>query len=333
MNRGRFRETVFLLLAGALGGCVHQPLLSEKLPADFDRSVWVLEDIPFFPQADYQCGPAALASLLNASGVNTLPDALAPKVYIPAKSGSLQVELLAAARRVGRMPYVIDPDLSSLLAELVTGRPVLVLQNLGWQRFPVWHYAVVVGFDAVGEELIVHSGRTERLRISARKFVRTWRLGGYWGLVVLNAGEFPNDADPQRYLEAASAMERHANTALVETFFAEALRRWPDNTLAKLGLANSYLTQGRGLQAEHLYRELLNANPGYVAARNNLAQSLMQRGCTAAARTELQRARDADRKSGGRYAPILAETAHELSAVEGKRRDRTCVEASAGAAL
>ena len=322
-----------LLVLGVLGACAHPPLLIDKVPVDFDRNSWLLEDIPFFPQTDYQCGPAALASVLNASGVTVEPDELTQKIYLPEKFGSLQIELRAAARRLGRVPYVIDPDLSSLIAELIAGRPVLVLQNLGWQRFPVWHYAVVVGFDTEDEDLILHSGRTERLRISARKFLRTWQHGGYWGLVVLKAGEFPNDANPERYLEAASAMEGHTKTTLVEKIFAQALRRWPDNSLAKLGLANSYLAQGRGLEAENLYRQLLDSDPNNVAAWNNLAQSLLQRGCTVAARTQLERAREVDRNSGGRYSAILAETENELGTVERARSARTCIGGSVGAAL
>ena len=58
-----------------------------------------------------------------------------------------QVELVAAIRRYGRVPYEIEPSLSSLTAELQAGRPVLVLQNLGIKIAPLWHYAVVVGYS------------------------------------------------------------------------------------------------------------------------------------------------------------------------------------------
>jgi len=35
-----------------------------------------LTEVPFFPQEDYQCGPAALATVLNVTGVTITP---APK--------------------------------------------------------------------------------------------------------------------------------------------------------------------------------------------------------------------------------------------------------------
>ncbi len=320
----RLAAALLILSGGMLSGCARTPLVSEQLPADFDRADRLLAGIPFFPQEDYQCGPAALASLLNASGVEVAPAELSPKLYLPARSGSLQVELVAATRRLGRVPYVIDANLSSLLAEVVIGRPVLVLQNLGWRRYPVWHYAVVVGFDAAADTVILHSGRTKALRMTARKFARTWRRGGQWGMVVLRPGEFPANADPGRYMQAVAAMEDQADVAMVETLFAEALRQWPDNALAKLGLANSYLAQGRELQAERLYRQLLTANPENIPARNNLAQSLMQRGCVAAARAELQHARALDHQAGGRYAPLLADTVREFGVVQARRPGRDC---------
>ncbi|HHK0959736.1 TPA: hypothetical protein ACQQQD_006485, partial [Pseudomonas aeruginosa] len=47
-----------LLLAALLGGCA-QPPESAALPARVE-----LRDVPFFPQEAYQCGPAALATML-----------------------------------------------------------------------------------------------------------------------------------------------------------------------------------------------------------------------------------------------------------------------------
>lgn len=46
-----------------------------------------LTNVPFFPQEDYQCGPAALATVLTWSGVNVTPEQLTPQVYIPERWG------------------------------------------------------------------------------------------------------------------------------------------------------------------------------------------------------------------------------------------------------
>ena len=52
---------------------------------------------------------AAFAYTLAASGVKMTPDELVPQVYLPARKGSLQVEMLAAARRHGLVAYQLAP--------------------------------------------------------------------------------------------------------------------------------------------------------------------------------------------------------------------------------
>ncbi len=107
--------------------------LREALPADLPHTV-ELTQVPFFPQEEYQCGPAALATTLASFGVKVTPEQLVPQVYIPERKGSLQVEMLAAARRHGLVSYQIAPRFEDLLRELAAGHPVIVLQKLGNRR-------------------------------------------------------------------------------------------------------------------------------------------------------------------------------------------------------
>jgi hypothetical protein len=102
-----------------------------------------LTDVPFFPQQAYQCGPAALATLLSWSGRPITPDLLVPEVYVPGRKGSFGVEMVATARRHGRLMYPLSPTMEGVLAALEQGYPVLVLQNNGLSMYPVWHFAVV----------------------------------------------------------------------------------------------------------------------------------------------------------------------------------------------
>lgn len=311
-----------LLATVWVASCVHSPVLKTEITNDFAPQSLTLSETPFFPQQDHQCGPAALATLLNASGVQVTPETISGKIYLPKKRGSLQIELLAATRRQGRIPYVIAPKLSGLIDELTAGRPVLVMQNLGLTRFPVWHYAVVIGFDVSRERIVLRSGARERLEVSAAKFLRTWQRADKWGLVVLRPGEIPTDPDPNRYLKAVSAMEQQGDLELLETAFAAALHRWPHSELTKLGLANAYLGQRRLGRAESLYRELLQRNPKNIPARNNLAEALAQQGCVTAALTEIAAAMEADRRTGGQYSVQLQQTRRGILA--GNDPGRVC---------
>src|SRR5690606_18428173 len=90
----------------ALGGCAAQRALVSGAPSlQGGDAVIELADTPFHPQEALQCGPAALATVLGAAGVDAHPDELAREVYTPGLGGSLQLELAAAARARGFVPY------------------------------------------------------------------------------------------------------------------------------------------------------------------------------------------------------------------------------------
>ena len=101
--------------------------------------------VPFFSQEKYYCGPAALAMVLSWSGPPGTQEEIAAQVYTPGRAGTLQSDMVAGARRHGRLAVPVT-RLSDLTAELVAGHPVVVFQNLGFGWFPVWHYAVAIGY-------------------------------------------------------------------------------------------------------------------------------------------------------------------------------------------
>ena len=78
------------------------------------------------------------------------------EVYTPARKGSLQMAMIAAARRHGRLAYQIS-DLESLWPEIAAGNPIVILLNLGTSWLPIWHYAVVAGYDTSREHVIMRS--------------------------------------------------------------------------------------------------------------------------------------------------------------------------------
>jgi len=222
------QKAVFLIgFALLLYGCASpSPVLRPHLPNDLSDTAVELDSTPFYPQTVHQRGPAALAMSLGAAGVDVIPEVLTPQIYLPARKGSLQPELIAATRRYARLPYVITPHIGSLLAELRAGRPVLVLQNLATGTFPAWHYAVVIGYLPNSDEFVLRSGTTRRDIVAARRFLGTWQLADSWGLVALRPGELPAGAQPERYLEAAADLESTGQARAAGLAYAAATRRW-----------------------------------------------------------------------------------------------------------
>ncbi|MDT8387286.1 MAG: PA2778 family cysteine peptidase [Thiogranum sp.] len=245
---------------------------------------------PFISQQRYQCGPAALASVLQHSGVDISDDELVPQIYLPERQGSLQVELLAASRRYNRIPYVIKPDIQSLAQALQDDYPVIVLQNLGLRGYPAWHYAVVIGYSRADDQIVLRSGTQRRLTMSVRHFLRTWRASDNWGMIPLRPGDIPASADSDRYLAALAAMETVADSSTLQTAYASALERWPGNTSALFGLAGTLHAQGKLSEAQQRYIELLALRADHIPALNNLAELYADRGCRALAANTIKKA-------------------------------------------
>jgi tetratricopeptide (TPR) repeat protein len=234
---------------------------------------------PFYPQVTDQCGPSALAAILNSSGVTVTPEVLKSRIYIPDRQGSLQIELLAATRGYRRMPYLIDTNISALLDEVRAGRPVLVLQNLGSHRAPVWHYAVVVGYLADERRFILRSGDQKRHVTSASRFARTWQRAGYWGVLSLQPGEMPASPDADKYVQSVAAVEAIGDIASAAAGYHAATERWPEHSLAWLGMGNAYYAQGNLDSAESAYKRILSMDSDHLIALNNLSQVQIDRGC------------------------------------------------------
>jgi tetratricopeptide (TPR) repeat protein len=284
----RFVAGVSLTLL--VGGCsTPGPMLRDTVAPGMPASV-ELAGVPFHAQEDQQCGPAALATVLEFAGVGVTPAELSPLVYLPGREGSLQIELKAATRRFDRMPYELAPEPAALVAQLASGRPVLVLQNLGLASLPAWHFAVVIGFDAGREEVLLRSGTTERLVMSTRRFLRSWDLAGRWAIVVIEPGQLPASADSLRYLDAASGLEAAGRFDAAQRAYATAAATWPFAPTPWLGLGNVAHVRGEFEQAVGFYRRALSISPSDAAARNNLAQTLAEAGCIASAHAEAERA-------------------------------------------
>jgi hypothetical protein len=278
------------ILAAALGGCtISPPRFAPEETAGIAAQV-ELKQVPFFPQKRYQCGPAALATVLRSSGAAGTPDDLVNEVYLPGKKGSLQVDLVAAARMRDRVVYEVPRDMPALLHQVAAGSPVLVMQNLGVKVIPIWHYAVVVGYDLDAGTLVLRSGTAERRVLGMRRFMSTWNRAQRWGLVVLEPGQLPADAQLDRYVAAAAGLEAVGRLDAAEEAYARAREQWPDSAWPQLGLANVSYRRGDRQAAEGGYLATLALDPRNVVAHNNLAEILSDRGCMSQARAHAERA-------------------------------------------
>jgi tetratricopeptide (TPR) repeat protein len=279
------RQAGVALLLLCLAGCADAPQTRALLTTPgtpLPRSA-ELAGTPFFAQQRYQCGPAALATVLDANGLAVTPGELVAEVYLPAVHGSVFEELAAAARRRGMLAYPLAPRLSDLLAEVADGHPVLVLQNLGLNWLPKRHFAVVIGYDLAQDVILLRSGTLKRRVTLLSTFERTWQRSGSRALVITPPGVVPATAEPLRFLEAARELDTRGNHRAASAAWQAATVRWPDNPLAWMALGNHAFTDGDATLACSAFTRVTRLTPTDPAGWNNLAYSLLGEGCPQAA--------------------------------------------------
>jgi len=303
IRNARFLVGVFLLCLGACAAPPQTRLMLGSPPASLPRHA-ELTEVPYFAQEAFQCGPASLSMSLNAAGITVAPETLKPELYLPDRHGSLQVEMLAATRRHGATAYQLAPELNDILREIAAGTPVVVLQNLAFGWYPVWHYAVAIGYDLDHAEIILRSGPEQRQILPMRTFEYTWARSGYWAMVVLPPGKIPETAEETSFIAAVSAFEKITDPGRAQSTYIAALNRWPGNLSAQIGVGNTAYRLHDLAQAETAFRQAAHDHPDSVAAFNNLAQTL-------ADQTRYEEALEAAHRAvslGGSLAPVAQET-------------------------
>lgn len=273
-----------------------------------------VDNVPFFPQQEYQCGPAALATLLKWSGVEVTPNDLVPLVYVPERQGSFQAEMVAAARYYDRIPFVIKPGFPALWDELKAGHPVLVFQNLGLDWIPRWHYAVVTGMDPANDEIMLNSGTIQQHVVSLETFERTWQRADLWAMVVMQPGEMPASVTPLQYVKEVAYFEGKGKLEAADKAYRAAVKRWPRSLLSLMGLGNVCYQRGQLQQARQVYLQALDVNRDYAPAHNNLAQVLMEQGDLPAAQRHAQQAVQLGGDHVASYRDTLSQIERRLAA-------------------
>jgi hypothetical protein len=258
----------FLLVTGCAS-------FDTRIPEAWEPRI-ELSETPFYPQLEHHCGPAALITVLEASGVTPTYDEVVDRVYVPGLEGSLQVELMAATRSFERIPFRLTGELQPVLAEIEAGRPVLILQNLRVPRWPAWHYAVVIGYDRERAEILMRSGNEPLQATPTRRWMRQWDWASRWAIVVLEPGELPVNPHLPAVLRALADFDDHAPAEPRLRAWRAVARQWPDESLAWMGTGNARYELGALEHAASDFEQALRIKPDSWPARLNLAQLLLE---------------------------------------------------------
>ncbi|MDT8896282.1 PA2778 family cysteine peptidase [Halomonas sp. I1] len=272
-----------------LAGCASTPTLSPESARTLPQRV-LLDDVPFHGQRDYQCGPASLAMALGASGISVSVDTLIPQVFLPGREGSVQPEMLATVRRHGRIPFPIEGGFEALLGELDAGHPVVVMQNLSLPLWPVWHYAVAIGYDRPAEEMVLHSGMTPERRMAFDRFDATWARSDRWAFVALRPGDLPAGNNVDSVIRAITDFASVQGPEAALPAWNTLAERRPDSAMTRFAQGNARHAIGDVVGAIDAFRAATESDPGLAPAWLNLGLLLKARGDTEQARHAFEQA-------------------------------------------
>jgi ABC-type bacteriocin/lantibiotic exporter with double-glycine peptidase domain len=143
---------------------------------------YIIENVPFYPQETYQCGPVSLAGVLNYLGINITPDDIAEEIFSESARGTLNIDMVLYAQRKGLNAIQYKGSMEDLKKNVESGYPVIVLVDYGFSLYQVNHFMVVVGYNEHG--VIVNSGKDKGKFISTEDFLKAWRKTNYWTLLI-----------------------------------------------------------------------------------------------------------------------------------------------------
>ncbi|MBI4687785.1 MAG: peptidase C39 family protein [Nitrospirae bacterium] len=142
----------------------------------------VIENVPFHPQEDYQCGPASLAGVMNYWGMNITPENIAKDIYSGSARGTLNIDMVLYVNKNGLEGLQYQGRWDDLKAKIDRGYPLIALVDYGFYVYQANHFMVLIGYNDKG--VIANSGKKERLFIEKEKFLKIWGKTNFWTLWV-----------------------------------------------------------------------------------------------------------------------------------------------------
>ena len=155
----------------------------EDIRTGIDARGHYIVNVPFMPQRDSDCGPAALAGVFAYWKHPIEVSQIASKIYLPKLGGTLPMDMERYAEETGFMTSSPTGSIDALRSALRNDRPVICLLDLGFGQYRQPHYVTVIGFDDGNLLFIMHDGDQANRTTSYHDFEKAWARAGHWMLV------------------------------------------------------------------------------------------------------------------------------------------------------
>jgi len=160
-------------------GCAAGPdsVTSEVAPSIGCGKV---NEVPFYPQVSFQCGPASLAGVLNFFGESVTPDEIAEAIFRRDIRGTVTLDMLLYARKRGFFAEWYNGSVDDIRRSVDERVPLIVMVDFGFAGVRKNHFMVVVGYTPEG--VIANSGKTREKLIPWKDFLAYWNRTKRWAL-------------------------------------------------------------------------------------------------------------------------------------------------------
>jgi len=142
----------------------------------------IIENVLFYPQTSYQCGPASLAGVLNYWGVKVTTDEIAGEIYSASARGTLDIDMVLYAQKKGLLATQYEGNLEDVRKNVSSGHPIIVLVGYGFSLIQKNHFMVIIGYNDHG--VIVNSGKDSNKFIPEKDFLKSWERTKFWTLLI-----------------------------------------------------------------------------------------------------------------------------------------------------
>lgn len=200
----RARRLLAACVIAGLAGCASQ---SASPPKGLPQRVEI-SSVPFYRGHANHSGAMALAAMLSQQGVRITPGLLDKPLGLPEAADDLEAGIPRVAQGYGMVVYPLDKRLQALLAQVAAGNPVLLRYRDGMAFWGEPRYAVMVGYDAYKQRVLLRSGMNRRQQMTFDAFSSAWDKEGSWAVLVQPPRQLPAQVDRQRWLHAADELAR-----------------------------------------------------------------------------------------------------------------------------
>ena len=235
-----------------------------------------LEGVPTIDSGVERCAAASLAGVATFWGRPTATDTLHEELPKAEGGGVLSIDLLLAARDLGFESLLIAGDRDLIRDSINAGKPLILMLQIFdaiGHKGDLFHYVVVDGFDPNQDLVRVHFGDGNARWIRLEKIASAWADTDYATILIEPGNPTVRSSGSLGY---AVALEEAGHLTEAEAVYRDLLESDPGAALLWLNLGNVQLARGLDVDAVHAYRRSLELDPDQPDALNNLAWLLLE---------------------------------------------------------